>query len=66
MSTNDIKINKIESVGLHFAKKSDDLTRNDPKILLKSWQDHSKILKDHGRNLVKYEQHLGGLLAISC
>ena len=30
MSTNDIKMSKIESVGLHFAKKSDDLTWNDP------------------------------------
>ena len=32
MSTNDIKINKIQSSGLLFAKKSDDLTWNDPSI----------------------------------
>ena len=32
MSTNDIKMNKIGSVGLHFAKKSDDFTWNDPEL----------------------------------
>ena len=33
MSTNDIKISKIQSGGFHFAKKSDDLTWNDPYII---------------------------------
>ena len=33
MSTNDIKMNKIQNGGLLFAKKSDDLTWNDPKTL---------------------------------
>ena len=30
MSTNDIKMSKIQNGGFHFAKKSDDLTWNDP------------------------------------
>ena len=31
MSANDIKMSQIQSVGLYFAKKSDDLTWNDPR-----------------------------------